>query len=160
MKKLFFVLTIITLVSCKKDKEIISDKIVVDSTKSITDSLQLPELRNPDKSVAFQILPQNIASENGRTIFKQNGNVLFYFDQNSNEGNIRIDGKDYALSQFDFTENNYSISGNGVEIEAANGDFKDEKNECMEGNFPEIKVSLDGKIVNLANITSEDCSNF
>ena len=160
MKKLFFVLTIITLVSCKKDKEIISDKIVVDSTKSITDSLQLPELRNPDKSVAFQILPQNIASENGRTIFKQNGNVLFYFDQNSNEGNIRIDGKDYALSQFDFTENNYSISGNGVEIEAANGDFKDEKNECMEGNFPEIKVSLDGKIVNLANITSEDCSNY
>jgi hypothetical protein len=160
MKKLFFVLTIITLVSCKKDKEIISDKIVVDSTKSITDSLQLPELRNPDKSVAFQILPQNIASENGRTIFKQNGNVLFYFDQNSNEGNIRIDGKDYALSQFDFTENNYSISGNGVEIEAANGDFKDEKNDCMEGNFPEIKVSLDGKIVNLANITSEDCSNF
>jgi hypothetical protein len=160
MKKLFFVLTIITLVSCKKDKEIISDKIVVDSTKSITDSLQLPELRNPDKSVAFQILPQNIASENGRTIFKQNGNVLFYFDQNSNEGNIRIDGKDYALSQFDFTENNYSISGNGVEIEAANGDFKDEKNDCMEGNFPEIKVSLDGKIVNLANITSEDCSNY
>ena len=160
MKKLFFVLTIITLVSCKKDKEIISDKIVVDSTKSVTDSLQLPELRNPDKSVAFQILPQNIASENGRTIFKQNGNVLFYFDQNSNEGNIRIDGKDYALSQFDFTENNYSISGNGVEIEAANGDFKDEKNECMEGNFPEIKVSLDGKIVNLANITSEGCSNF
>ena len=160
MKKLFFVLTIITLVSCKKDKEIISDKIVVDSTKSITDSLQLPELRNPDKSVAFQILPQNIASENGRTIFKQNGNVLFYFDQNSNEGNIRIDGKDYALSQFDFTENNYSISGNGVEIEAANGDFKDEKNDCMEGNFPEIKVSLDGKIVNLANIKSEDCSNY
>ena len=160
MKKLFFVLTIITLVSCKKDKEIISDNIVVDSTKSFTDSLQLPELRNPDKSVAFQILPQNIASENGRTIFKQNGNVLFYFDQNSNEGNIRIDGKDYALTQFDFTENNYSISGNGVEIEAANGDFKDEKNECMEGNFPEIKVSLDGKIVNLANITSEDCSNF
>ena len=160
MKKLFFVLTIITLVSCKKDKEIISDKIVVDSTKSITDSLPLPELRNPYKSFAFQILPQNIASENGRTIFKQNGNVLFYFDQNSNEGNIRIDGKDYALSQFDFTENNYSISGNGVEIEAANGDFKDEKNDCMEGNFPEIKVSLDGKIVNLANITSEDCSNF
>lgn len=160
MKRLFFVLTIITLVSCKKDKEIISDKIVVDSTKSITDSLQLPELQNADKSVAFQILPQNIASEKGRTIFKQNGNVLFYFDQNSNEGNIRIDGKDYTLSQFDFTENNYSISGNGVEIEAANGDFKDEKNECMEGNFPEIKVSLDGKIVNLANITSEDCSNY
>ena len=40
------------------------------------------------------------------------------------------------------------------------GDFKDEKNECMEGNFPEIKVSLDGKIVNLANITLEDCSNY
>ncbi|SIS48504.1 hypothetical protein SAMN05421789_10228 [Kaistella chaponensis] len=160
MKKFFFVLTIITLVSCKKDKEIISDNIVVDSTKSVTDSLQRPELRNPDKSVAFQILPQNIASEKGRTIFKQNGNVLFYFDQNSNEGNIRIDGKDYTLSQFDFTENNYSISGNGVEIEAANGDFKDEKNECMEGDFPEIKVSLDGKIVNLANITSEDCSNY
>ena len=160
MKKLFFVLTIITLVSCKKDKQIISDKIVVDSTKSVTDSLQVPELQNADKSTAYQILPQNIASEKGRTIFKQNGNVLFYFDQNSNEGNIRIDGKDYALSQFDFTENNYSISGNGVEIEAANGDFKDEKNECMEGNFPEIKVSLDGKIVNLANIKSEDCSNF
>ena len=39
----------------------------------------------------------------------QNKNVIFYFDQNENKGNIRIDGKDYGLNKFDFTENNLSL---------------------------------------------------
>jgi hypothetical protein len=147
------------LLSCKKDKENLNPKNTTDSTKSVLDSTQIPSFENPDQT-AFKIMAQNIAVEKGRTVFKQNGNVLFYFDQNSNLGNIRIDGKDYALTQFDFTENNYLISGSGVEIEATNGDFKDEKNDCVEGNFPGIKVSLHGKIVNLTNITSKDCPNY
>lgn len=159
MKKLFLAILLVGLVACKKDKEDLNSKNTADSTKSVLDSIQIPSFENPDQT-AFKIMAQNISSEKGRTVFKQNGNVLFYFDQNSNLGNIRIDGKDYALTQFDFTENNYSISGNGVEIEAKNGDFKDEKDDCVEGNFPEIKVSLRDKIVNLTNITSIDCPNY
>lgn len=147
------------VLSCKKDKESLVQNDA-DSTKSVLDSMQIPAFKNTEESVAFKIIPQNITSEKGRAIFKQNGNVLFYFDQNSNEGNIRIDGKDYPLNRFNFTENNYSISGSGVEIEATNGDFKDGKDDCIEGDFQEVKVSLNDKIVNLTNITAEDCPNY
>lgn len=147
------------LVSCKKDKENVSEKIVVDSSHSVLDSIQIPTFENAD-NVAFQITPQNISVEKGKAVFKQNGNVLFYFDQNSNEGNIRIDGKDYTLNQFNFTENNYAISGSGVEIEATNGDFKDRAGDCVEGDFPEVKVSLKDKVVKLTNITAQDCPTY
>ena len=159
MKKLFLVLILIGLVSCKKDKEDLTTKNRVDSTKSVLDSIQIPSFENPDQ-MAFKIQAQNVAVEKGKAIFSQNGNVLFYFDQNSNQGNIRIDGKDYALNHFEFSENNYSISGSGVEIEATNGDFKDEKDDCVQGIFPEVKVSLKDQVVNLTNVSSKDCPTY
>ncbi|MBF8458061.1 hypothetical protein IV494_12835 [Kaistella sp. G5-32] len=159
MKKILLLMIFSAVLSCKKDKESVVQNNT-DSTKSVLDSMQIPAFQNGEESVAFKILPQNITSQKGRAIFKQNGNVLFYFDQNSNEGNIRIDGKDYPLNTFNFTENNYSISGRGVEIEAANGDFKDEKDDCVEGNFPEVKVMLNDKKVVIANITAQDCPNY
>lgn len=154
-------MTFALIVSCKKDKEVISDHSNVDSSASIiSDSLQNPTIQNPDQPVAFELAPQNINSQKGRTLFTQNGKVLFYFDQNSNTGNVRIDGKDYPLNQFEFSENNYSISGNQVKIEASNGDFGDETSDCVQGNFPEISISVLNEKVNFSNVTVQDCPNY
>jgi hypothetical protein len=106
------------------------------------------------------LAPQNISAEKGRAIFSQNGKVLFYFDQNSNTGNVRIEGKDYSLNKFEFSENNYSITGNGVKIEAEDGDFKDDSSDCVQGVFPYVKVSLNDKNINLTNISVKDCPTY
>ena len=149
---------LIGLSSCEKDKETISETAISDSLRNSTlDSIEIPTLQNADQSAAFEIVSQNIPSAKGRAIFSKDGNVLFYFDQNSNTGNIKIEGKDYALIAFDFNENNYKITGTEVTIEASNGDFKDNNSDCVAGIFPDVKVVLGDKTVNLANIEVLDC---
>ncbi len=153
-------LLLAVLISCKKDKQNISDQQVVDSATLKIDSSEIPTMKNPDQSAAFELAPQNISAEKGRALFSQNGKVLFYFDQNSNTGNVRIEGKDYSLNKFEFSENNYSITGNGVKIEAEDGDFKDDSSDCVQGVFPYVKVFLNDKNVNLTNISVKDCPTY
>lgn len=159
MKKFLVLIICVVAVSCKKDKEVITNEAKSDSIVT-SDSLQNPTIENPDLSAAFQVVPQDIKMQKGRAVFKQSGKVLFYFDQNSNNGVIQIDQKKYNLNQFDFTENNYEISGEGVKIEASNGDFKDATSDCVSGNFPEVSVSVGGKKVNLTNMEVQDCPNY
>ena len=158
MKNFLAILLITSLISCNKDKEKISDLVVKDSIRTSTfDSIQIPTFQNADQTAAFNIVPQTIASEKGRATFSKDGNVLFYFDQNSNNGTIKIDDKYYVLNAFDFNENNYKITGTEVSIEATNGDFKDNNSDCVAGVFPEVKVVLNDKTVNLTNIEVMDC---
>lgn len=159
MKKIFVIIICTLAISCKKDKEVISNQSKSDSVL-IADSLQNSTIENPNHSAAFEVVPQDVKMQKGRAIFKQAGKVLFYFDQNSNSGVIQIDQNKYNLSKFDFTENNYEISGDGVKIEASNGDFKDAASDCVSGNFPEISVSVGGKTVNLTNVEVQDCPNY
>lgn len=159
MKKFLVLIVFIIAISCKKDKEVLTNQATSDSTV-VSDSLQNSTIENPNHSGAFQVVPQDVKIEKGKAVFKQSGKVLFYFDQNSNSGVIQIDQNKYSLSKFDFTENNYEISGNGVKIEASNGDFKDAASDCVSGNFPEISVSLGGKTVNLTNVEVQDCPNY
>lgn len=149
----------VVAISCKKDKEVLTNQSSSDSIV-VADSLQNPTIENPDQSAAFEIAAQDISAEKGRAVFSQNGKVLFYFDQNSNTGNVRIEGKDYPLNKFEFSENNYSITGNGVKIEAVDGDFKDDSSECVQGIFSDVKVSLNDKNVNLTNISVKDCPTY
>ncbi|KMQ70732.1 hypothetical protein ACM44_10450 [Chryseobacterium koreense CCUG 49689] len=149
------------LVSCTKDNEAISEKTITDSSAlSKTDSLQNPSLETPDSAALFLINPQDISAGKARSVFSKDGLTLFYFDQNTNSGNIRIDGNDYALTSYDFNENNYTLSGKEVKIEASNGDFNDQSGDCMEGTFPDVKVTLKDKTINLSNIKLKDCPDY
>lgn len=159
MKKFLVLIVFIVAISCKKDKEVLTNQATSDSTV-VSDSLQNSTIENPNHSGAFQVVPQDVKIEKGKAVFKQGGKVMFYFDQNSNSGVIQIDQNKYNLSKFDFTENNYEISGSGVKIDASNGDFKDAASDCVSGNFPEISVSLGGKTVNLTNVEVQDCPNY
>lgn len=159
MKKFLVLIICIVAISCKKDKEVLTNESTSDSIV-VADSLQNPTIENPDQSAAFEVVPQDVNATKGRAVFSQGGKVLFYFDQNSNSGVVNIDQKNYALNKFDFTENNYVISGNGVKIEASNGDFKDPTSDCVYGNFPEISISLNDKKVNLTNVNVQDCPTY
>lgn len=159
MKKFLVLIICVVAISCKKDKEVLTNQPSSDSIV-VADSLQNPVIENPDQSAAFAVVPQNVQATKGRTVFSQAGKVLFYYDQNSNSGVVNIDQKNYTLNQFDFTENNYSVSGNGVKIEATNGDFKDPTSDCVYGNFPEISISLNDKKVNLTNVNVQDCPAY
>ncbi|MGZ5264461.1 MAG: hypothetical protein ACXWBY_03900 [Kaistella sp.] len=161
MKDMIPLLTFAVLISCAKEKEpVIAQKTSESVNRSVVDSVQSPTMKNAEYSAAFIIVPIDIAPQQGRSVFTQNGKTLFYFDQNANKGLIRIDGKDYNLDRFDFNENNYSLYGNGIVIEASNGDFKEMTGDCLYGVFPEVKVSLNGKILNLSNIKLQDCPAY
>lgn len=160
MKNILPLLIYAVLISCTKEKETVTDHKISDSISLAADSTKIPKIENPDYSGVFEITPQNVSSGKGRAVFVQNGKTLFYFDQNSNKGNVKIDGKDYALDRFDFNENNYSLYGDGVEIEATNGDFKSGNGDCVSGDFPEVKVTVNGETLNLANINVQDCPNY
>jgi len=158
MKKIFFLAILMVTFSCKKESETIKDVGTKDSTKRTTlDSIQIPTFDNAEKTAAFSIVPQDIQSVKGRAIFTQDGKTLFFFDQNSNVGNISIDGQKYVLDQVDFNENNYKLSGKEVQIEATGGAFNDAVSDCISGNFPEVKIDFKGKTLNLSNIAVQDC---
>ena len=161
MKDMIPLLTFAVLISCAKEKETVIAQQAPDSVSQyLIDSAQSPTMRNAEYSVPFVIVPIEIAPQQGRSVFTQSGKTLFYFDQNANKGLIRIDGKDYNLDRFDFNENNYSLYGSGIVIEASNGDFKEMTGDCLYGVFPEVKVSLNGKVLNLSNINLQDCPAY
>ena len=160
MKNILPLIVFATLVSCKKDVEPIAQLSKPDSASIVAGSSSAVNIENPEYSGVFNVIPQDISAEKGRAIFTQDGKTLFYFDQNSNKGIIRIDEEDYSLDRFDFNENNYSLYGNNVEIEATNGDFKDTTGDCVYGDFSDVKISLNGKTLNLTNIKVQDCPNY
>ena len=161
MKNTIHLITFAVLFSCVKENDKVSTENSTQTVElSATDSSKTAIIKNPDYSPAFEITPQDISPEQGRSVFTQSGKTLFYFDQNSNKGTINIDGKEYSLTRFDFNENNYTLSGTGVSIEATNGDFKDMVSDCVYGVFPQVKVTMDGKILNLTNINLQDCPAY
>lgn len=161
MKNTLHFITFAVLFSCAKENDKVSTQNITQNVElSATDSSKTAVIKNPDYSPAFEITPQDISPEQGRSVFTQSGKTIFYFDQNSNKGTIYIDGKEYSLTRFDFNENNYTLSGNGVSIEATNGDFKDMVSDCVYGVFPQVKVTMNGKILNLTDISLQDCPAY
>ena len=159
--KILTLLIFTTVLACKNDQEVISENKISNDQELVTiDSTQNPVIKNPVAAAVFEIVPQEISAGKGRSVFTQNGKTLFYMEQNSNKGNIKIDGKDYTLNIYDFNENNYTLSGNEVKIEATNGDFKDQTGDCVNGIFPDVKVTLNGKVLNLSNVNVQDCPDF
>ncbi|MDO5616563.1 MAG: hypothetical protein Q4G16_10250 [Cruoricaptor ignavus] len=159
MKKLFalFLLSLLALFSCKKDKDTkISQQenpqITVDSTH-VSESFSSPENLTP------KLQPLNEDSKSGKVLFTQNNMVMIVFDTQSQTGKTVIDGKEYALNQMIFSENNYEIKGNGIKIIAEDGSFQEKTSDCLNGNFDNITIILNEKEINLPNTTVQDCSD-
>lgn len=160
MKKSLTVIALLFLLfSCDKKEE------VQTTTKETQDSLMV----NSPESEPAEIAPadQNIrikaldaVAEKGVVVFKNNNLVMISFDNLSQTGKIIIDGKEYALDKLAFSENNYQISGPQIKIIAENGNFKEMTSDCLYGNFPNVKISVNNENINLTNIDVQDCPAY
>lgn len=125
------------------------------------DSVEVKKNLGLSENIGLKIEPLEVSATIGKTVFSgQDKKTLFYFDTQSNNGEIKINGKSYALDLLNFTDNEYHISGNGVKITATEGDFKEMKGDCLYGKFPEVKVEIEDQQVILKNIAVQDCPAY
>lgn len=144
-----------SLNSCKKDEKVVESSLEKDSVKLNN------ILKNDTGDLnSLKVDNLNVKPEKGKTVFSRDGESLFYFDTRSNLGEIKIDGNSYVLDMLNFTDNEYRISGNGIKITATEGNFEDMKGDCLSGNFPKMKVDMNGKVVVLNNISVQDCPAY
>ncbi len=159
MKRILPLLLLTILMGCKKDQDKVTDVKKNDSA-ALADSSHVAEISNPGFAAPFIVNPLDVVPAKGKAVFTEDGKTVFYFDQNENKGKIRIDGKDWELNSYDFNENNYTLSGAEIKIEATDGEFRDQTGDCVYGVFPEVKVTLNGKVLNMNNISVQDCPDY
>lgn len=141
MKKIILTLSLIlAVISCNNDKKS-ADNIATETSQNTTNKIDTLS---------------EIASE-GKVVFLQNGKTIIYFDHEKQSGKIKIDGKEYPLNQLIFSENNYELQGEGIRIEAFEGEFK-ESEKCVALSFPTIHIQLKDKEIHLNdNLEVSDC---
>lgn len=150
MKKavIFSALSFILIFSCKKENH--------------KDAGTPLAINNPKNLPVPKYTVSGIDTEQGagKVIFSQNGVILFYFDNFSQEGKIKINQQIYSLSECVFSENNYIFSGEGIKITAEDGDFENRGDHCLYGLFSSIKISVNNDTFELPNANSVDCPNY
>lgn len=149
-------------IECKKEGNITSSQNDVETTVSKADSALISNnSMSKNTPNALKVETLNESANLGKTIFTENGKTIISFNTDNQKGKIRINGKDYELSQLNFTENNYEIKGPEIEIVATNGDFEEMTSDCTYGTFPEIKIKLkDQSSTTLKNVKVQDCPNY
>ncbi|MBC7556067.1 MAG: hypothetical protein H7195_03815 [Chryseobacterium sp.] len=147
-----FFLLLLCLNSCKKEEKITQNSTAKDSLNIVKDPLSA--------NVPLTVVPLNIFADKGKTVFSQDKRTMFFFDTQSNTGEININGKTYALDLLNFTDNEYHISGKDVKITATEGDFKEKTGDCLYGKFAGVKVELNHQEVILKDISVQDCPAY
>lgn len=149
------ILCLAFLNSCKKDEKIVEKKVTIDSIQNNS---------NKDSIVSndsdLKIEPLNIAPEKGKTVFEKDGKFLFYFDTRSNLGEIKVNGTVYKLDLLNSVDNEYYISGDNIKISATDGIFKEMTGDCLYGDFPKMKVDIGGKVIEINNVSVQDCPAY
>ena len=147
-----FIVFIFCLNSCKKDEKITQNSTEKDSLNIGKDSVS--------SNLPLTVVPLNMFADKGKTVFSQDKKTMFFFNTQSNTGEININGKTHSLDVLSFTDNEYHISGKDVKITATEGDFKDMTGDCLFGNFPEVKVEFNNQQVILKDISVQDCPAY
>lgn len=149
-------------IECKKEEAVTSSQNNVETAVSKADSALISNNSiSESTSNALKVETLNEVADLGKTIFTENGKTIISFNTDNQKGKIRINGKDYELSQLNFTENNYEIKGPEIQIVATNGDFEETSSDCTYGTFPEIKIKLkDQSSTTFKNIKVQDCPNY
>jgi hypothetical protein len=92
--------------SCKKDEKISKTSTQKDSVNIVNNSVS--------PNMPLTVIPLNIFAKKDKTVFSQDEKTMFFFDNESNTGEININGKTYELDVLSFTDNQYHISGKDV----------------------------------------------
>lgn len=119
---------------------------------------------------ALKVTPlSDVEAGLGQVTFTKNGKVLFYYNQNEKTGKIRIDNKDYPLTKYQFINNQdkgkkdaYRLSGKNITIEAPGMtvDNSNEGGDCVYGKVAVVKITADGNLITLTNVTVQDCPAY
>lgn len=155
----------ITVLTCQQEEKI-TDTATTETTQTqlapqtTTPATPKAELKPAEVQPALSVETIDDGADLGKAIFTENGKTVIVFNTVSQKGKIRINGKDYVLNKYTFSENNYEISGDGVSITASNGSFQDMVSDCAYGTFPEVTVKLNGKETKLKDIKVQDCPNY
>lgn len=146
MKKILLTSVILGIfsVSCNKDNKVWGENNASDSLTS--ESTIVEDLGN--------------TNEMGKVIFYKNDEKILIFNLLENAGKIRLNGKDILLHQISFTENTYTAEGENISILAENGDFQDITTECVEGTFPKMVITYNGKVTEITNIRTKECPEY
>lgn len=102
----------------------------------------------------------------GQKTFSLLGVNIFYFDDKTHSGEIKIAGKNYTLNKSTFTKgkkysNKYHLSGSDITIDALNCSFQQNKGEdCNYGTIKKVTITVEGKTMYLANVHVQDCPNW
>lgn len=152
-----FSILLLSLSSCKKETAVTEINMSADSL-SLRDSVVSDSVLVSAKP--FVVNPVNEVANLGKTVFMQNGNVLFYFSTVENRGSIKIDGKAFDLDQLNFTDDEYYISGEKIKISAKAGIFDEMTSDCLYGVFSEVNIEHNEKSLTLKNIKVQDCPSY
>lgn len=135
-----------------------TDVTVNEPTISETTKLELTPLRNsddlePDDGENYQF------SQNGKSIIEFNNKII---DINNNKvnGKIILNGKTYKLNKsVRIGDSGYTISGDEVVINIPTIKWLDDNDggDCQEGKVPILKITLEGKNLELNNVKVNYC---
>ena len=119
---------------------------------------------------AFKVTPLSDVEANlGQVTFSKNGKILFYYNQNEKAGKIRINDKEYPLTQYQFINNQdkgkkdaYRLSGKNITIEAPDMtvNSNNEGGDCIYGKIAVVKITADGNLITLTSVNVQDCPAY
>lgn len=146
MKKILFKFLAISIlaIGCNKDNKIAQEPNTSDSLES--------------KNTIVEDLGKT--NEMGKVIFYKDNEKILIFNLLEHNGKVRLNGKDILLNQISFTENTYTAEGDNISVLAENGDFQDITTECIEGHFPKIMITYNGKVTEITNIRTKECPEY
>lgn len=156
MKRILLFLTaILFLAGCKKEAPVAETPVV--------DTLQTPSTANDSLAFQDQLKADSLAtalneqSAQGKLQFKKDENVILSFDLQAQKGEAVVEGKSYGLTKMQFSENNYTLSGPEIQVNAENGSFNEMTSDCLYGMIPNVEFILKDKTQKISSVGVQHC---
>ena len=103
----------------------------------------------------------SVEGQPGRVTFSQKGKTIFYYDEQTSKGMIKINGTEYPTNAYKFHTDSYTITGDGIKITAPKCKYKKNNGEdCMYGKFSAVTVQLAEQTLTLKGVEVQDCPKY
>lgn len=156
MKRILLFLTVcLFLAGCKKEAPV--------TDNSVGDSLQIPSATNDSLAYLDQLKADSLTtalneqSAQGKLQFTKDKNVFLSYDLQAQKGIVRVKGKSYDLTQMEFSENNYTLKGPEIKVNAENGSFNEMTSDCLYGMIPNVELIFKHETQKIDNVGVQHC---
>lgn len=156
MKRILLFLTVcLFLAGCKKEAPV--------ADNATADSLQIPKATNDSLAYNEQLKADSLStalnekSAQGKLQFTKEENVILSYDLQAQKGVVNIEGKSYDLNKMEFSENNYTLTGPEIKVNAENGSFNEMTSDCLYGMIPTLELIHKDKTQKISNVGVQHC---